>query len=98
MPRIVLSLAEWQNIARELAAAHTITAPPGLSERVQAMLTHAYDGWPDQPFALELDEGGAEAVQAIHRALTGGDDPGAGQRSASVAEADKIIRDHQSRL
>ena len=97
MPRIVHSLAEWQDIARELAAAHTITAPPGLSERVQAMLIQAYNGWPEQLIALELDESGAEAVDAIHRSLTG-DDPGAGQRSASVAEADKIIRDHQSRL
>ena len=34
MTRIVLSLEEWQAVARELAATHTIAAPPGLSERV----------------------------------------------------------------
>lgn len=96
MPRIVLSLQEWQTVARELAADHNVTAPPGLVERVQALLAQAHNGWPDQPFGLELDEGGAEAVQAAHRSL-GGNDPAAGQRSASVAEADAIVRDHQRR-
>jgi hypothetical protein len=97
MPRIILSLAEWHNIARELAATHTSTAPPGLLERVRTLLTQTYDGWTDQPLALELDESHAEAVQTVHRTLTG-DDPDAGQRSASLAEADTIIRDHQNRL
>jgi hypothetical protein len=44
MPRIVLSLAEWHYIARELAAIHTTTAPPELLERVQTLLTQTYDG------------------------------------------------------
>ena len=96
MPRIVLSLEEWRAVARELAATHTIDAPPGLSERVQALLTQAHDGWVDQAVALELDEGSAEIVRSVHRALTGMD-PDAGQRSASVDEADRIVRDHQRR-
>ena len=96
MPRIVLSLQEWQTVARELAAAHNAAAPPGLLERVQALLARAHDGWPDQPFALELDEGCVEAVRSAHRSLTGGE-AGAGQRAASVAEAGVIIRDHQRR-
>jgi hypothetical protein len=96
MPRIVLSLEEWQAVARELAAAHTIAAPPGLSERVQALLTQAHDGWAEQAIALELDEGSAETVRAVHCVLTG-TDPNARQRSASVTEADGIIRDHQRR-
>src|SRR5215212_9283321 len=94
MPRIVLSLEQWRAVARELAATHTIATPPGLSERVQALLTQAHDGWVDQAVALELDEGSAEVVRSVHRRLTGMD-PDAGQRSASVAEADMIIRDHQ---
>jgi hypothetical protein len=97
MPRIVLSREEWRAVARELAAEHTITAPPGLSERVQALLTQAHDGWVDQALALELDEGSAESVRAVHCALSG-TDPDVGQRSASVAEADMIVRDHQRRL
>jgi hypothetical protein len=96
MPRIVLSLEEWQAVARELAASHTITAPPGLSERVRELLTQAHDGWVEQAIALELDEGSAETVRAVHSVLMG-IDPNAGQRSASVAEADDIIRDHQRR-
>jgi hypothetical protein len=96
MPRIVLSLDEWRAVAREVAAAHTIAAPPGLSERIQALLTQAHDGWVDRTIALELDEGSAEIVRSVHRAVTG-TDPDAGQRSASVAEADMIVRDHQRR-
>jgi hypothetical protein len=96
MPRIVLSLEEWRAVARELAAAHTVAAPPGLSERVQELLEQAHDGWAEQEIALELDEGSAETVRAVNGVLTG-TDPDAGQRSASVAEADEIIRDHQRR-
>ncbi|HKG27529.1 MAG TPA: hypothetical protein VKB01_00215 [Thermomicrobiales bacterium] len=96
MPRIVLSLEEWQAVAHELAASHTFTAPPGLTERVRELLTQAHDGWAEQAIALELDEGSAETVRAVHSVLTG-TDPNAGQRSASIAEADDIIRDHQRR-
>ena len=96
MPRIVLSLEEWQAVAHELAAAHTFTAPPGLTERVRELLTQAHDGWAEQAIALELDEGSAETVRAVHSVLTG-TVPIAGQRSASIAEADDIIRDHQRR-
>ena len=96
MPRIVLSLEEWRAVARELAGAHTIAAPPGLAERVRELLEQAHDGWDEQAIALELDEGSAETVRAVHSVLSG-TDPAAGQRSASVAEADEIIRDHQRR-
>jgi len=96
MPRIVLSLEEWRAVARELAAAHTIAAPPGLSERVRELLDQAHDDWDEQAIALELDEGSAQTVRDVHGLLTG-TDPAAGQRSASVAEADEIIRDHQRR-
>jgi hypothetical protein len=96
MPRIVLSLEEWRAVARELAAVHTFVAPPGLSERVQALLTQAHDGWVEDAVALELDEGSAEIVRSVHRSLTG-TEPNVGQRSASVAEADMIVRDHQRR-
>lgn len=96
MARIVLSLDEWRAIARELAASHTAVAPPGLLERVHALLGHAPEGWPDQLFALELDESAADAVREIHAAIERRD-PAARQRAASVAEADRIIHDHQQR-
>ena len=96
MARIVLSLAEWQSIARELAGAHTAVAPPGLRDRVAALLAQAPQTWPDQPFGLELDEGSADAVRAIHAASTSRR-PGAEREDACVAEAMQIIHDHQQR-
>ena len=96
MPRLVHSHAEWLAIARELVAPHRPPAPPGLVERVHALLRQAPDGWPDQLYALELDAGGADAVRAAQSAL-GGRHPNAGQRSASLAEAEAIVRDHQRR-
>lgn len=94
MPRIVFSLAEWHAISRELAGTHNLVTPPGLLERVRALLAQAPRGWPDQPFALELDESSVEAVHGVHASLMRRD-PGAGQRIASVAEAVQIIHDHQ---
>ena len=96
MPRIALSLAEWRAVAHELEAKHTEAAPPGLAERVREMLAQAQKEWPDQPLALELDEGSAEAVRAVHAALSGVDRH-AGQDAASVTEAMRIISDHQRR-
>jgi hypothetical protein len=94
MARVVMSLAEWQAVSRELAGIHNATAPAGLLERIEALLVQAPQGWPDQPFALELDDSSVEAVQWAHASLLK-HDPGAGQRIASVAEAVQIIHDHQ---
>jgi hypothetical protein len=63
---------------------------------VRELLEQAHDGWDEKAIALELDEGSAETVRAVYGRLTGRD-PAAGQRSAAVAEADEIIRDHQRR-
>ena len=96
MPRLAHSHAEWLAIVRELAAPHQAAAPPGLVERVRALLRQAPDDWHDQIYALELDEGSAEAVRIAHAALAGRD-PNARQRSASVGEAEAIVRNHQRR-
>jgi hypothetical protein len=96
MARIVLSQGEWQAVARELAATHTAAAPPGLSERIQALLAQAPSGWPEQAFALELDASSADAVRAVHASVTG-EDRHTGQRAASVAEAMQLIHTHQQR-
>jgi len=94
--RMVMSLAEWQAVAYELAGLHNAVAPPGLLERINDLLEQAPRGWPDQTFALELDASGVEAVRGVHAALIQRD-PNAGQRFASVAEAVRIIHDHQQR-
>jgi hypothetical protein len=94
MPRIELSLAAWQAVARELSGTHAAVAPPGVVERIRVLLAQAPRGWPEQTFALELDASSAEAVRTAHAALTH-DDRDAGQRDASVLEAIQIIHDHQ---
>jgi hypothetical protein len=94
MPRLVLSRAEWQAVAHELAGTHRALAPPGLMERIQALLAQAPQAWPDQPFALQLDGGCAEAVRAVHTTPTG-EDRTTGQQMAAVAEAIQVIHDHQ---
>ena len=94
MARIELTLADWQSVAHELAAAHTSDAPAGLSERINALLTQAPQGWSEQPYALELDETSVAAVRSVHAALMQRD-PHARQRSSAVAEAMRIIHDHQ---
>ena len=96
MPRVELSLAAWQAVARELSGAHTAAAQPGVVERIRALLAQAPQGWPEQTFALELDASSADAVRTAHAALTN-DDCDAGQRAASVSEAIRIIHDHQQR-
>lgn len=93
MPKMTYRRAEWLAIAEELAAAHW-PVPPGLAERVQALLHEIPDAWPEQSATLELDASSAEVVRAV-RARLAGRAPGAGQRAASIAEANAIIRDHQ---
>jgi hypothetical protein len=94
MPRITLPMAEWQAVLHHLAGGQTTPPPPGVVERIRALLAHAPSGWPEQLCALELDDSGAEAVRAAHVTLNGGD-PSLGQRAASVSEAMGIIFKHQ---
>ncbi len=94
MPRLTQTRAEWLAVADELAGTRRAAAPPGLAERVRALLRGVPAGWPDEPATLELDEGSAEAVRAVLAALAGRD-LAAGQRSASLEEAVAIVRDHQ---
>lgn len=96
MPRLTHTLAEWIAIAQELAAPRRDAVPSGLAERIRALVEQAPEGWPEQMYALELDDAGAEAVAGVQSALTGSD-PDVWQRTASVAEADAIVRDHQRR-
>jgi hypothetical protein len=95
MPRIALPMAAWQAVLRELSRGQT-APPPGVVERIQALLVQAPSGWPGQDFALELDFSGAETVRAVHASLTGGY-PSLEQRAASVDEAMRIIYEHQQR-
>ncbi|CAA9547769.1 MAG: hypothetical protein AVDCRST_MAG59-1430 [uncultured Thermomicrobiales bacterium] len=96
MPRLTHTLAEWIAIAQELTAPRPAAVPAGLAERIRALVEQAPEGWPEQMYALELDDASAAAVAGIQSTLTGSD-PDVWQRTASVAEADAIVRDHQRR-
>ncbi|MBA3416077.1 MAG: hypothetical protein H0U10_12715 [Chloroflexia bacterium] len=96
MPRLTHTLAEWIAIAQELTAPRPDAVPSGLAERIRALVAQAPEGWPEQVYALELDDAGAAAVAGVQSSLTGSD-PDIWQRTASVAEADAIVRDHQRR-
>ena len=95
-PRFILPPAARQAVAHELKANQTATTPPGLMNRVREMSAPASQGWPDQVFALELDERSPEAVHAVHAPLSG-ENRRAGQEGASVAEAMRIVHNHQER-
>jgi hypothetical protein len=96
MVRIELSRTAWAAVAQKLTGTHRADVPPGLPERIHALLAQAPTAWPDQRLALELDASSADVVRAMHATLVGVD-PTAGQRAASFAEAEQIIRDHQQR-
>ena len=94
MARIVFTLAEWRSVARELRSPHHSVAPPGLHERIHALVQQAPQVWPDQPFALELDESSIEAVWAVHAALFRRS-PHARERESGISQASRIIQRHQ---
>ena len=94
MASIALTLAEWRSVAHELSRDHGGAAPAGLRERIQVLLTEAPPGWPEQPYALDLDDASIEAVWSAHATITKCD-PNDGQRADAVFEAMRIIRDHQ---
>ena len=96
MVRLTLTREDWLAVAHELTAPHRAPAPPGLIERVRALLREAPADWPDQLYTVELDAACAEAVRAAQAAVTGSQ-PGADQRGATLAEAEAIVRDHQRR-
>ena len=94
MVRLTYTRSEWLAIAHELAGSHHASGPPGLAERINALLAQAPVDWPDQPYALELDATCADAVHAVHASLAGRDSAD-GERDAALAEAEAIVRDHQ---
>jgi len=98
MVLITLSRREWVAVLDELEHRHQDDAPPGVCERIGAMLAETPAGWPDQECMVELgDPAAGELVRAIARDLR--ERPlergFVWQEDASVAEAEQIIRNHQ---
>lgn len=91
MVRLIYTRAEWQAVAHELTAGHRPPAPPGVVERINALLRGVPDGWPDEPCALELDSAAADVVRsvALPSVLRDRNDV---QPNAVVAAAEAVIR------
>ena len=98
MERLAYSRREWTAIARELESTYQGSAPPGLRERIAALLAGTPAAWSDQACELELDAASADVVREIVRRGRGqpADAGLAGQQAASLAEADAIVHDHQA--
>jgi hypothetical protein len=101
MALVTLARHEWGAIIAELDAVYGNDAPPGLRERIAALLADTPSAWPDQACKLELAD--LAAVELVHSIIRQGhkrpvDPDFLWQEQSSVAEAEKIIRDHQHRI
>lgn len=98
MDSVTLRREEWLAVARELDATYRDSAPPGLRERIADLLMRFPRAWNDEACPLELDPAAAEVVRAIVRRGRGlAADPARERaRRSALAEAEEILREHQS--
>jgi hypothetical protein len=101
MALVTLARREWVVIMDELDGVYGDEAPPGLRERIAALLADTPSAWPDQACQLELAD--LAAVELVHSIVRQGQEQPVDpqflwQEQASVAEAEKIIRNHQHRI
>ncbi|HVL24149.1 MAG TPA: hypothetical protein VM450_08690 [Thermomicrobiales bacterium] len=57
--------AEWAALAGVIAAANPATIPPGLAERIDALLRETPETWPDEPCVLEFEPETAAVAQLL---------------------------------
>jgi hypothetical protein len=98
MALVTLSRREWGAIMDELDFAYGDDSPPGLRERIAALLEFTPAAWTDQACQLELaDLAAVDLVRSLAR--QGRRQPVypqfLWQEQASIAEAEQIIRNHQ---
>lgn len=101
MDDVTLSRGEWAAVARDLDATsawNEPSGPPGLRERIAALLADTPAAWAEQRCTLALDPPAAATVRAIVR--RGRDEPAHPERRVEAAEAiaaaAAIVRDHQA--
>ena len=87
MSRLTYTRAEWARIAQLIGVTDCASVPPGLAERIDALLRETPPGWSEEPCALELDAGSAAAVQRL--------DTSRPVETGTLGEAEGVIRDHQ---
>lgn len=99
MDGVTLPRAEWAAVARELDATSRGEEPSGLRHRIDCLLSDIPASWSTEPCTLSLDPHAAAVVRAVVRRGRGlAIDPArARERDAGVAEAEDVIRDHQTR-
>jgi hypothetical protein len=100
MAFVTLTRREWVAVLRELDAAARDDPPPGLKERIVRVLASTPASWPDQACMLELaDVAAIDLVFSLLQQMEVRSSETAciWQEDASIAEAERIIRDHQNR-
>ncbi len=85
MSRLTYTRAEWERIAQLLDDGDRV--PPGLVERIDALLRSIPPGWSEEPCALELDAGSAAIIQHVSARRQ--------VESGALGEAEGGIEDHQ---
>lgn len=98
MDDVTLPRAEWAAVARELASTSRGEEASGLRHRIDQLLTDTPAGWAEEPCTLSLDPSAANVVRAVVRRGRGlAVDPArVRERAAGLAEAEEVIRDHQT--
>lgn len=87
MRRLTYTRAEWAHVAQLIGVADRARVPPGLAERIDALLRETPPEWSEEPCALELDAGSAAAVEHLFARRP--------VESGTLGEAEGIIQDHQ---
>ncbi len=83
MPQHIYSRAEWEIIARMIAEGDAGAVPPGLAQRIAALLRATPGSWPNEQCTLDLDPASAELVTSLAAPRRG------------LADAERIISTHQ---
>jgi hypothetical protein len=98
MEDVTLPRAEWVAVGRELSSTSQGIAPSDLRFRIADLLADVPAAWAEEPCTLSLDPPAAAIVLSIVRRGRGGvDEPEhARARSLGLAEAEDVIREHQS--
>ena len=65
MRRLTYTRTEWSRLLRQLDHADCAYVPPGLAERIDALLRETPQECPEEPCTLELDAATAAAVQHL---------------------------------
>lgn len=81
--RLTYTRAEWAAVANMVAGANPRGIPPGLAQRINALLRATPGAWPDEPCILELEPESAATIQVLLA------------QSQGVAGAERILASHQ---